>query len=474
MLRRCRNAVDQSLARKAFEALLAFHRKRSESRPADVLGGDEKVFMTIALKRIPKKPSPKPFRIPLPHPPRAAGECDMCLFMKKEDKPWVKEALVESRQPVAGLKKIITLDKLRTSYARFEKRRELLATYDLFLADDRILPMLCKALGKTFFANNRQPVPVRVTRRQALPKVIERARDSTYLVMPAGSCASVCLGHTGMPADHLTANLLAAVNVVVGRITRKWRNVQSIQVKTETSTALPVLSKLPFAFLSEGERAEGEGQERLKGEDDGDSDDDDDDDGEEEEEEVEPERKKRKKKENKGMEEERKILQKQSRQQGQTQTKKKGKKETPQAKDVSRGESAEDGPLRKKTKAAKETPAEDKAALRAKAKVPGTPKEKGQGKSAGHAARNGDVPVADGTPLNQREEAKKPKNAKESGQQRGASTVTATPKGKNSGLSTKKKDSSARQAERPQTSAAASPKDGGTNKKAKPKKKTKG
>ena len=44
---------------------------------------------------------------------------------------------------------MITLDALRADYARFEQRRDLLASYDLFLADDRILPMLCKVLTLT-------------------------------------------------------------------------------------------------------------------------------------------------------------------------------------------------------------------------------------------------------------------------------------------------------------------------------------
>ena len=49
-----------------------------------------------------------------------------------------------AHRQVDGMAKIITLDKLRTDYKRFEQKRELLATYDMFLADDRILPMLCK------------------------------------------------------------------------------------------------------------------------------------------------------------------------------------------------------------------------------------------------------------------------------------------------------------------------------------------
>jgi ribosome biogenesis protein UTP30 len=70
--------------------------------------------------------------------------------------------LLDSK-PVRGLKQVVTLDELRRDFARFEQRRQLLDSHDLFLADDRILPMLTKALGKTFLARKRQPIPLKVT-----------------------------------------------------------------------------------------------------------------------------------------------------------------------------------------------------------------------------------------------------------------------------------------------------------------------
>jgi ribosome biogenesis protein UTP30 len=65
--------------------------------------------------------------------------------------------------PVAGVTKVIDLDKLRKNFDRYQAKRELcarkpnfinisrfylLTRYSLFLADDRIIPMLPKALGK--------------------------------------------------------------------------------------------------------------------------------------------------------------------------------------------------------------------------------------------------------------------------------------------------------------------------------------
>jgi hypothetical protein len=47
-----------------------------------------------------------------------------------------------------GVAKVIGLSKLRTKYESFESKRELCKLYDLFLADDRILPSLPKLIGE--------------------------------------------------------------------------------------------------------------------------------------------------------------------------------------------------------------------------------------------------------------------------------------------------------------------------------------
>ena len=43
--------------------------------------------------------------------------------------------------------KVVGTSKLRTKYESHEAKRNLCAAYDLFLADERILPSLPKLLG---------------------------------------------------------------------------------------------------------------------------------------------------------------------------------------------------------------------------------------------------------------------------------------------------------------------------------------
>eukprot|EP00617_Octactis_speculum_P023844 CAMPEP_0185767368 /NCGR_PEP_ID=MMETSP1174-20130828/42524_1 /TAXON_ID=35687 /ORGANISM="Dictyocha speculum, Strain CCMP1381" /LENGTH=343 /DNA_ID=CAMNT_0028451519 /DNA_START=32 /DNA_END=1063 /DNA_ORIENTATION=+ len=232
----------------AVKALLAFHKKKAESERKLPGADDERILIQITLQRIPGNSSPKPIQLSVPHPIHGDSDCQMCLFIKKEDKPLVKSLLMEDN-PVEGLAKIITLDKLRTSYARFSQRRELLASYDLFLADERILPMLCKALGKTFFSRKKQPIPLCVTRHESLPHRVRRARDSTSLIIPSGTCVAVIVGNTNMTPKELVANIVAAASSAIEHIPRKWKNIQAIQVKTADSMSLPIFNKLPFGRI---------------------------------------------------------------------------------------------------------------------------------------------------------------------------------------------------------------------------------
>ncbi len=51
-------------------------------------------------------------------------------------------------QKLAKVSKVVGVSKLRTKYESAEAKRALCAAYDLFLADERVLPSLPKLLGE--------------------------------------------------------------------------------------------------------------------------------------------------------------------------------------------------------------------------------------------------------------------------------------------------------------------------------------
>lgn len=99
------------------------------------------------------------------------------------------------------------MTKLRKEYKQYEDRRGLLATYDLFLADERILPLLPNLLGAKFFNKKKQPVPVCLTRKN-LKQEIAKARDSTYLHLSQGPCCAVRIARTSMSREQVAENIM--------------------------------------------------------------------------------------------------------------------------------------------------------------------------------------------------------------------------------------------------------------------------
>ena len=252
--------IDVDLVRKAVSALIAHH--NSETKSTNLLGNDTIVQVQLGLEISPQYALTKPTRISIPHSFRrivndeknetlAEGasnlldDAEVCLIVKDEAKPWIQEMISNFPDHMGCIKKVLTLDSLRKKHARFQQRRELLRKYTLFLADDRILPMLPAALGKEFFKTKKFPIPIRLTRKEALPYSIQKALGATFMTVPKGTCITIVVGKTDMPIEHLVENVLAVASTAPENVPRKWVNVRSMMIKTPDSTALPFYNKTP-------------------------------------------------------------------------------------------------------------------------------------------------------------------------------------------------------------------------------------
>ncbi|KAF8070870.1 RSL1D1 [Scenedesmus sp. PABB004] len=232
---------------KAVASLLKF--SGAQDRSSQLLEEDELLHLVVALKKAPAGPrKDKPIRLPLPHPLWSAEGAEVCLFVKDHKGEGHKAAKARLAKFTAngGVAKVVGLSKLRTKYESHEAKRGLCGAYDLFLADDRVLPSLPKLLGKAFFRRKKQPLPVDL-RAPDFPRQVAAALASTYMTPPTGTCVSVRVARSGMPADAVAANALAALRGVVGAVPKRWANVQAVYLKTSESVALPVYQVLPDA-----------------------------------------------------------------------------------------------------------------------------------------------------------------------------------------------------------------------------------
>lgn len=196
-----KTGVDRSLVARAVDALLKHHHRTSEDKTS-LLGNDSPVQVQFALLRAPEKASPKPIRILVPHPlfkladkdddsNDATEDPEICLIVKEESKPWCQEMIDRFPDHMGCIKKVLGLQSLRKKHAQYAQRRELLDKYNMFMADDRILPMLTKALGKDFFKAKKQPIPINLSRKEALPFAIQKALSATYMTLSQGTCVMV-------------------------------------------------------------------------------------------------------------------------------------------------------------------------------------------------------------------------------------------------------------------------------------------
>jgi ribosome biogenesis protein UTP30 len=161
---------------------------------------------------------------------------------------------------------IIGLTKLKERYKTFETRRQLVAEHDIFLADDRIINRLPAVLGKVFYkGTSKRPIPIIIAQSErkqeasqqgkkakkepsttlkrplALAKEIEKAIDCVPVSLRPGTSLAVRAGLASFEPQQLVDNISAVVTSVIEKhVVKGWRNVKSIHIKGNLSTAVPI------------------------------------------------------------------------------------------------------------------------------------------------------------------------------------------------------------------------------------------
>lgn len=242
--------VDKAVVFSASEALLEYAQRVSAEQSAQALfDGEEVISLVFSLHRIPPKSwtRSKPHRLPIPH--GLYDQSEVCVFVKDPQKEW-RTFFAENDIKVG---KVIGLSKFKVNYKQFEAKRTLNSSYDLFIADDRILPSLARNLGSTFFAKKKQPVPIQFGTKDKIQKNIHNACNSTYLFQTAGSCMVVKVGRTAFTPKQLAANITKVLEQLPKYLPGGAAAVKAVHIKTQDSVALPIFASLPpVSTISEG------------------------------------------------------------------------------------------------------------------------------------------------------------------------------------------------------------------------------
>lgn len=171
--------------------------------------------------------------------------------------------------------KVYSISKLKTKYKSYESKRQLLAEYDIFLADERIITGLPMLLGKVFYkSTSKRPIPVSLTGKERfggqerpdkdaanvkkrrskeaggstvigapadVAAEIEKTLQTTLVHLAPATTTSVKAALASWTPAHVAENVQAVVEGMVEKfVPKKWRGVKSIHIKTPTSAALPI------------------------------------------------------------------------------------------------------------------------------------------------------------------------------------------------------------------------------------------
>ncbi|KAF9468667.1 ribosomal protein L1p/L10e family-domain-containing protein, partial [Collybia nuda] len=224
----------------AVEALHAHALKREKKlQESELLPGKEpNIWLNVTVKKIPPGHKFKPVKVPIVHPLVDPRTTPICLITKDPQREY--KDLLEA-QKIKFISRVVGIEKLKGKFKPFEARRMLLKENGLFLADERIVPLLPKLLGVKWFEAKKQPIPV-CLKRKDLKGELERAISSTYMNQNKGTCTSIKVGTLSQKPNQIIANIKMALPSVAKNIYGGWENIQAFHIKTNSSASLPIWS----------------------------------------------------------------------------------------------------------------------------------------------------------------------------------------------------------------------------------------
>ncbi|KAK2963856.1 putative ribosomal protein L1 [Blattamonas nauphoetae] len=216
--------VTRSQLHKTAGELLAFARRQAE----ETVSFDhpiKSVDLNYVLNRVPPKALVAPRLITLPNNPYKPN---LKVFLIVKD--GVKEAVQQMELPL--ISQIMTLTETKNNYKAYKDRRLLCSQYDMFLADDRVIPTLPRVLGSVFVKRNKVPIPVKIKSKEATTRSVHTVLNSAHVRTPGGAVGSIQVGTTQLSQDELTDNLWAAYQYLISNQGTIWK-IDAPLLKTE-------------------------------------------------------------------------------------------------------------------------------------------------------------------------------------------------------------------------------------------------
>ncbi|MGQ9479144.1 MAG: 50S ribosomal protein L1 [Thermoproteota archaeon] len=112
----------------------------------------------------------------------------------------------------------INRDFLNSIASKKKNCRKVALSYDFFIAEAPLMPLVGKVLGQFLGPRNKMPTPV--PPNTSIKPVVERLRRSVRLVLKASLSVSCRIGHEEMPLEQLLENTKTVISTVESRMPR--------------------------------------------------------------------------------------------------------------------------------------------------------------------------------------------------------------------------------------------------------------
>jgi len=189
----------------------------------------QSVELVINLRDVdPKKPENKIQElIELPYP--AGKESKICVIASGE------MALKAKR---AGANLVIERGNLEALMGDKKKQKELAKTYDFFIAEAPLMPLVGKSLGAILGPRGKMPTPVPPTAN--IVDQIEKHRKMVLLRMRGQPVLQCRVGNENMVDKEIAENAQVVVGRIEGKLKRGIKNIRSIHLKTTMGPQIKV------------------------------------------------------------------------------------------------------------------------------------------------------------------------------------------------------------------------------------------
>jgi len=205
---------------------------------------DEFIYLNFVFSKLPNSYSLRP--VPIKIPQSIYGDSTKVCIIVKDPKSDFKD--LELKFPFTC--KVISIEKLKQNYDRFNQRRELVKSYDMFICDTKVYLLLKRLLGKPFFDTKKFPIPITMDysqKEELHANIVDVINKKTIFYMNSGPNYTVKFARAVMEDEDIVTNAVVTAKRVIPHILKwgiEFKDLKSISMKTTDSLDLPVFNQL--------------------------------------------------------------------------------------------------------------------------------------------------------------------------------------------------------------------------------------